>query len=132
MDPIHLLGGVHAVVLRLAEGLLPAALHRCMPPCTNSYQPWRPASGGSERDAKPIREGCRSDRREGRRGVPIREGRRTAGCRRGARKNSDRATISLFFFGIGSKNRVLLEIDFSFVSPHLFGELPNNKFGEKI
>ena len=52
----------------------------------------------------------------------------------GARKNDDRirgSTIGVTISPFLSKNRELLEINF-FVSPNLFGELANNKFGEKI
>jgi len=59
MDPIHLLGGVHAVVLRLAEGLLPAALHQFL--------------SAMEAGKWWIREGCQANQG----GVPIRQERGT-------------------------------------------------------
>jgi len=65
---------------------------------------------------------------------PIREGRRTPGCRRRRaekRRNNSRehdlshATISLFGVKIGNYWRRF------FFSPYLFGEFANNKFGEE-
>ena len=134
MDPIHLLGGVHAVVLRLAEGLLP-------PPCRPAplHAALHQFLSAMEAGKWWIREGCQANQG----GVPIRQERGTprgadqrgGGGRQAAGAARGKTAIEpqfLFFFELEVKIGYYWRWIF-LLSPHIYlGSYQTINLGENI